>query len=113
MGHKLKATSVDIKGPGESVQATLHRDPLAGTYSIISTNANGASSILISNDTNSGIVKNWNWVDIVLETYSVDSCAQYSAGGTADFNDMTLIDINGQSVTPAFTMAPYINDAYP
>lgn len=110
-GHKLKSTSVPIKGKGASVQGSMNRDS-DGLFTITSTDSTGQSSVLYTNDTLSGIVRTWDWVEIVLETYNVDSCSDYSAGGQAQFLDMTLTDVEGQSVTPTFTMNPYINGAY-
>ena len=68
--------------------------------------------MLVSDDTNSGLVRTWNWVDIVLETYRVADCAQYADGGRASFLDMRLVDTAGHAVTPAFSRAPYINGHY-
>ena len=110
-GHKLKATSVDISGPGAVLCGGLNRDS-SDLFSITSSNSTGATSTLLSDDTNSGIVRKWNWVEIVLETYSIDSCSQYSAGGVAGFHDMTVIDVEGGLVAPNFTMNPYINGKY-
>lgn len=110
-GHKLKSISVPIEGAGTSVFGHMARDT-NGLWSIISKDSTERSSVLYSNDTASGIVRNWNWVEIVLETYNVDSCSDYSAGGQAQFLDMKLIDTEGQSVTPSWTMNPYINGEY-
>jgi hypothetical protein len=84
-----------------------------GTYTITSQNAAGRRSTLLSDDTRSGITSAWNWVDIVLETYSIDDCAEYSAGATMAFRDMSLVDVNGTSLEkPQFQMKPYINGVY-
>jgi hypothetical protein len=53
-----------------------------------------------------------NWIDVVLETYAVDDCAQYANGGRASFLDMRLTDVQGAQVTPTFTHNPYIDGKY-
>lgn len=79
-------------------------------HSVInSTDGAGHSSVLVVADAN--IVSSWNWVDITLETYSVQACDQYSRGGAMIFEDMTL-ETAGGPVTPAFVSKPYINGAY-
>lgn len=111
-GHKLEATQISVSGPGEKLRGTMAKDPKSGVYTVTSANEHGESSVLISDDTNSGLVRTWNWVDIVLETYNVADCAQYSAGGDAGFLSMKLIDVDGAHVTPTFSMAPYIDGHY-
>jgi len=111
-GHKLKASSVAIAGAGSIIQGHMHRDVATGLFNITSVDATGRSSVLYSNDTSSGIVSGWNWVEIVLETYRVADCSQYSAGGLAQFRDILLIDVQGQPVTPKWTQSPYINAKY-
>jgi len=111
-GHKVKSSSVAISGPGEVLRGSMVRDP-SGIWTITSTNAAGDSSVLQSHDTNSGIVTHWNWLDIVLETYNVDACSQYSAGSVMAFNHMAVLTLDGQSLTPTnWTYQPYINGAY-
>jgi hypothetical protein len=110
-GHKLKAVSVPIAGAGASVSGKMTKDS-NGLFTISSEDSTGKDSVLYSNDTVSGIVRTWNWVEIVLETYNVESCSDYSAGGQAQFLDMQLIDTEGQSVTPSWTLNPYINGEY-
>lgn len=110
-GHKLKSTSVPIQGAGAKVLGSMHRDA-DGLFTITSADSTGKSSVLYTNDTKSGIVRSWDWVEIVLETYSVASCKDYSAGGLAQFLDMKLVDVEGQSVTPSWTLNPYINGKY-
>lgn len=110
-GHKIRSVSVPVKGPGETLKGSIERDS-SGKYAITSTNSAGKSSVLISNDTSSGIVYTWNWVDIVLETYSIDSCSEYSAGNDMKFLDMTLVDMAGGSLVPKWTLNPYINGVY-
>ena len=111
-GHKLEAAQVGVRGPGARLTGTMARDPTSGVYTVTSENEAGESSILISDDTNAGLVRKWNWVDLVLETYNVDDCAQYSSGGAMRFLDMTLTDVEGAAVTPTFEMAPYIDGRY-
>ena len=41
----------------------------------------------------------------------MEDCADYAIG-TASFADMRLVDVQGQSVTPRWSMQPYINGAY-
>merc|ERR1719316_930407 len=89
----------------------MFRDP-NGLFTIDSRDSTGKTSVLYSNDTLSGISRSWDWVEIVLETYSVESCKGYSAGGQAQFLDMDLVDVEGQHVTPVWTMNPYINGKY-
>lgn len=87
----------------------------SGAWTITSANARGQASVLVSDDTNSGIVTTWDWVDIVLETYSVDACDQYSAGSVAAFDNMVLRSSEGQLITPSaanWSFSPYINGAY-
>lgn len=111
-GHKLKSTTVAVTGPGEVLHGSMHRD-VSGVWTITSSNAAGQASILKSDDTNSGIVTSWDWLDIVLETYSVDACDQYSQGAVMAFNQLTLKTSDGQSLAPSdWTYQPYINGQY-
>lgn len=110
-GHKLKAASVPIQGSGATVHGSIERD-ISGLFTISSNDSSGNASVLYSNDTLAGTVRTWNWVDIVLETYSVESCSDYSAGGFAQFLNAQLVDTVGQSVTPVWSMRPYIDAAY-
>jgi hypothetical protein len=113
-GHKLKATSVPISGPGERLTGSMARDA-SGVWTVTSRNAAGAESVLQSDDRNSGLVTSWDWVDVVLETYRVDSCAQYSAGRAMTFDNMALVTSDGQSLAPpasSFSFSPYINGKY-
>jgi hypothetical protein len=66
-GHKLYAPTVGVSGPGAVLTGDMRRTA-DGAWLINSTNSSGASSVLISDDTNSGIVRTWNWVDLTLET---------------------------------------------
>ena len=112
-GHKIKSKTVAISGPGEVLTGSMVRDAASGVWTITSTNAQGDSSVLQSDDTNSGIVKSWNWVDIVLETYNVDDCAQYSAGGAMKFSSLDLQTSDGASITPTnWDIVPYVNGNY-
>jgi len=110
-GHKIKSTSVAVTGPGERLLAKMSRDP-SGLYTINSTNAQGQSSILISDDTNSAIVRTWDWADIVLETYAISDCQQYSSGGEMAFEGMQLLDASGDPISSTWTYSPYINGKY-
>ena len=106
---------MSVSGPGESLQGVMERDPKTGVYTITSRNAKGDASVLLSDDSNSGLVRHWNWVDIVLEVYDVDECQQYSSGGEASFLNMSLVDVDGQELAPraeSFSMAPYIDGHY-
>ena len=106
-GHKIKSASVPVRGPGARLHGAMAR---AGGESVVnSTNEAGETSSLRVADGN--IVGAWNWVDITLETYSVQACDQYSRGGAMIFEDMTL-ETAGGPVTPAFVSKPYINGAY-
>lgn len=111
-GHKLEAAKVAVSGPGEVLRGSMTRDAASGIYTITSANAAGQASVLLSDDTNSGLVRTWNWIDVVLETYAVDDCAQYANGGRASFLDMRLTDVQGAQVTPTFTHNPYIDGKY-
>ena len=114
-GHKLEATQVSVSGPGESLTGVMQRDKTTGTYTITSRNAKGDASVLLSDDSNSGLVRHWNWVDIVLEVYDVKECQQYSSGGEASFLNMRLVDIDGHELLPSshsFSMSPYIDGRY-
>ena len=109
-GHKVKAQSVSVKGPGAKLHGSMTRSD-DGIFTITSTDGAGASSVLLSDYTNAAIIGNWTWVDIVLETYDVADCAQY-ASGVVDFSDMALVDVEGAAVTPSWVSAPYINGEY-
>ena len=112
-GHKLKSTSVAVGGPGETLRGSMVRDAASGVWTISSTNAAGASSVLISDDTNSGLVRTWDWVDIVLETYRVERCDQYSAGKIMSFESLELGTSDGRLLTPTnWSFAPYIDGKY-
>mmetsp|Transcript_94672 Transcript_94672/g.216562 ORF Transcript_94672/g.216562 Transcript_94672/m.216562 type:complete len:274 (-) Transcript_94672:651-1472(-) len=60
-GHKLKANSVRISDPGDTVTASIQRDE-SGVYTITST-VGDQSSVLSSDDTNSGLVTTWGHRD--------------------------------------------------
>lgn len=107
-GHKIKSTSVSVSGPGARLLGAMTR---TGTHSVVnSTNELGNSSVLIVSDSN--IITSWNWVDMTLETYNVDSCDQYSAGSDMIFGDMSLTNADGEPVTPKFVSKPYIDGSY-
>ena len=111
-GHKLKATSVPIAGPGEVLHGSMKR-LRSGVYLINSTNSRGDSSLLLSDDSNAAIVRQWNWVDLVLETYNVDSCSQYSSGQKMEFTHMHLLGSDGAAIVPEhWKFAPYIDGKY-
>ena len=109
-GHKVKASSVAVKGPGAKLHGSMVRST-DGIFTITSTDGTGATSVLLSDYTNAAIIGNWTWVDIVLETYDVADCAQY-ASGVVDFSSMTLTDVEGAAVTPSWVSAPYIDGQY-
>ena len=137
-GHKLEAAQVGVSGPGEVLRGSMARDahgryattprpvnlvlPVSSRalcnlatsrrYVVTSANGHGEASVLISDDTASGLVTTWDWVDLVLETYDVADCAQYSAGRAASLSAMTLVDVSGAPVTPRFERMPYINGHY-
>lgn len=109
-GHKLKAPTVPVE-PGATLYGAMEKSD-DGLYKIVSTNSAGDSSVLYSNDTASGIVSSWNWVEVVLETYYVDSCSMYSDGGAMKFLDMSLVDTDGQALTPTWVLNDYIGTQY-
>jgi hypothetical protein len=45
---------------------------------------------------------NYNWADVTLEVYNVDSCDDF-APNKANFNELTLKDAKGDKLTPKWT----------
>ena len=111
-GHKLKSKSVPVTGPGEVLHGSMSQGR-GGDWAIRSANAAGEASVLYSDDANTGVVAAWDWLDIVLETYSVKTCSQYSAGGTMGFERMTVSTADGRTLLPAnWSYRPYIDGRY-
>lgn len=109
-GHKTSAPIVPVK-PGETLHGGM-RQTDDGHFEIFANNSKGSSSVLLSDDTLSGIVSEWNRAEIVLETYNIDSCSMYAKGEPMQFSDMTLFDMQGNSLTPAWIRKDYINGTY-
>jgi len=47
----------------------------------------------------------YNWADVTLEVYNIAQCSDF-APGKAVFNKLTMLDKQGQTLTPTWTMTP-------
>jgi len=45
----------------------------------------------------------YNWADVTLEVYSVTACDEFAKGPMTFSNDV-LIDVQGQTLTPAWSL---------
>jgi hypothetical protein len=56
----------------------------------------GGSSVTLEIDTNS---RNFDWMDVTLEVYSVSTCGQFSQGSMT-ISDMSAHDVRGNKLSP-------------
>jgi hypothetical protein len=81
---------------GDTFTGTINRKS-PSTWTITST-FNGKSTTL-----NAQVGDyNYNWADVTLEVYNVDSCSDF-APDKAYFNQLTLKDVQGDLLTPQWT----------
>jgi hypothetical protein len=102
-GWSSHSSPIDVKA-GDTILATMTASCFGSScnWSIVTADSTiGTSSALPADNVASPFV--WNFGG-VLESYAVTSCAQYPAGGTTTFSNITLRDQNGNPMLPDWTL---------
>jgi len=87
---------------GDSIDVSISRDDKF-TWTITgSDHTTGASTTLLSQ-----IGKyHYDWADVTMEVYHVNSCDEFPASGVMTFSGVELKDASGNALTPSWNLSP-------